>query len=299
MPSPLYRATDSIDEGRRVPGEPDTKPSVRASTLAAAGIIVVAGLLLGLLALRGWRASQSAAGHATPAAVVIDAATTTARATAMASGASGLSTAVTTTNLYLLPDRTSELVAVLAAGERASLTGRSQDGSWLLVRYPADSPRQGWTRTSSLAVDAETVRALPALPAGTSVAAPDRSPTATSAAAATATATTAPSPLPDLAITEVVLLQGNHLAVGIRNLGQQAIVDATIGVNVTNLEGDLVGVLSVGPASLAVGANATVVTPLVIPRAGSYRVELDPANEVAEIQKLNNIRFALLVPVKG
>ncbi len=257
-------------------------------------MLLVAGLLLGLLAMRDARSTSIPSMHL-PAFGAPES------ATAPRGGASGtvltqtrptqlLAQAVDTANVYVRPDRTSERVAVLPAGQRTVLIGRLADGAWLLVTYPVGSTTLGWVRASSLDAPREAPEALAVLPAGAL--------TGTAPVPAPAPVA-APTSLPDIAITEVGLLEGDRLAVGIRNLGAIATGESTLTLHVMSLEGELIGVLTIGQTSLAPGASATVVTALAIPRPGSYRVEIDPANEIAEAQKGNNTRQALLIPAKG
>lgn len=189
-----------------------------------------------------------------------------------------------TANVYAWPDRAADVLAILPAGGTASLHGRSEDGAWLLVAYPAGGAARGWVRALALGLGEEAVTALPA-------------------ATATAAAGGAPRDdlraLPDIVPTEALLLQGGRLAVGLRNLGAAPVRDASIALHVSTLAGELVGVLRIGPTTLAPGGAATIITPLVIDAPGSYRLELDPANEIAESQDGNNSLQALLVPLKG
>lgn len=260
-------------------------------------MLLVAGLLLGLLAMRDAGSTASLTSIGLPAFGVRESAAApgVAASSTLSPGTSPetphspmLAQAIDTANVYAHPDRTSQRIAVFPAGQRAVLAGRTADGAWLLVSYPAGSTTRGWVRTASLDAPRAAVEMLAALPAAMLAAA---APTPVRAAPVTA--------LPDLAIVELGLLEGDRLAVGIRNLGETATGESTMTLHVMSLEGELIGVLTIGQTSLAPGASATVVTALAIPRPGSYRVEIDPANEIAEAQKGNNTRQALLVPAKG
>lgn len=196
--------------------------------------------------------------------------------------------ATETSNIYLRPDRAAERVAVLPAAQRAALLGRLADGAWLLVAYPVGSATRGWIRAASFDLARPRLDALAVLP-----------PSVLAGAAPAPAPVVALASLPDIVITDLVLLQGDQLTVGIRNIGAAAMGEIALTLHVTSLEGDLIGVFAVAQTSLAPSAVATVVTTLAIPRPGTYRVEIDPANELAEAQKSNNTRQALLVPAKG
>ncbi|MSQ36238.1 MAG: hypothetical protein EXR63_03740 [Dehalococcoidia bacterium] len=232
-------------------------------------IIVVAALFIAAIVLR-----ERIAPAAAPALPAAPAAATP--------GGSPNVRATGTANVYAWPDRAAEVTAILPAGSEASLHGRSEDGEWLLIAYPAGATARGWARAVALGLGADAVAALP-----------------------TAIATAAPGSarrdgvraLPDIVLAEALLLQGGRLAVGLRNLGAAPLTNASIALHVSTLAGELVGVLRIGPTTLAPGSAATIVTPLTIDAPGSYRLELDPANEIAESQDGNNSLVALLVPL--
>lgn len=189
--------------------------------------------------------------------------------------------AMVTANLYASPSREAEVVAVLPAGQPARPLGRNDAGAWVQVAYPAASTARGWVRASALAIDSTTVAALPVTnDAATNV------PPATG---------TAPA-LPDLTIGDAFLLQENRLAVAIRNVGDGPVTDARFTVQIGKIEGDLVGIVEVGPTTIGPGGSVTVVTPVTITTAGSYRIAVDVPSTIGERLATNNTRIVLLVP---
>ena len=190
--------------------------------------------------------------------------------------------ALATTNVYASPDRSSGLVAILPSGEPAAATGRSSDGTWLRVVSPPQSRLAGWAPAGVLGGEQRALAALPAVTTETP-----------------ATARRAPQPaerLPDLVVAEAYLLDDGRLALGILNSGSAPLVEIVVPLRISKAEGDLVGVLHVGPTTLGPGGRATVVTPLVISEPGSYRIVIDAANEIVESQESNNSLAALLIP---
>lgn len=194
--------------------------------------------------------------------------------------------AIATTNVYAKPDRASELVAVLPSGQPAAVEARADDSVWLRVVYPPGSEQRGWAPAAALAIERGETASLPAVaarPQGRAAGAP---------AAASATG----GALPDLTVSEVFVLDDGRLAVGIRNAGSATLLETTVPVRVTKAEGDILGVLQVGPTTLLPGARATVVTPVVVSEPGNYRIVLDAGNDIAESRESNNALAALLIP---
>ncbi len=250
--------------------------SIRAFTFAGLLVVLVAAGALLALAVRPSIPTRSA--DARTASIPI--ATTVGTDT----GASALVQAAATTNMYLVPDRSSEVVAILPAGQHASVDGRTADLAWLHVSYPPGSGMKGWVRAAAIQPN-EALGALRILTSDIDV--------ASYVLAGDARR------LPDPALSDVFLIEGRRLALGIRNLGQGSMTDVTITLSVTRAEGEVVSVLRIGPTTLAPGASVTVVTPLEITQPGSYRLEIDPAREIADAQPANNIRQALLVPTRS
>ena len=219
------------------------------------------------------------------AGLLVAAPTATAVATPEGPAGAVVARAAATTNVYALPDRAAELVAILPGGQTAVVEGRSEDGTWLRVLYPPGSTLLGWVPAAVLTVERGASAAVPVVATDVPV-----------------TAAGSPPPpsneerLPDLTVTEAFLLEDGRLAVGIRNAGTAALVQTVVPLRVTNAEGDILGVLKIGPTTLGPGARATVVTPVVVTEAGNYRIVLDAPNEIAESQESNNARTALLIP---
>jgi hypothetical protein len=251
------------------PGSARTANPERAPLLVGVAIVVAAALAIGAIALRGEAAPRADAPASAAAAPV---------------PAGERATAAATANLYSWPDRSAEVAAIVPAGRQAALLARSEDGAWLLVAYPPDGGVRGWVHASAFGEPPERTAALPL---------------ASATAAASSGERERARALPDLVIAEALLLQGGRLAVVLRNLGAAPVTEATVTLHVSTVAGELVGVLRIGPATLAPGGAATVVTPLSIAEPGSYRIELDPANELAEAQDGNNALQALLVPAGG
>ncbi|MFA7297640.1 MAG: hypothetical protein WC211_10740 [Dehalococcoidia bacterium] len=187
--------------------------------------------------------------------------------------------AAVTANLYATPDRTADVIAVVPAEQRASLDGRTADLEWVRVAYPAGRPdagaAQGWLHASAVRVDPATLAAAPV------VAAPDPTPAAGG---------------PDLALAAVMLIDGKQFAVTVRNVGDAPSAETVMTLDVTRAEGDVIGHLTIEPASLGAGQSATVVTPLTIQRPGTYRVVLDPGKGAKDARPENNRREVILIP---
>jgi len=102
--------------------------------------------------------------------------------------------------------------------------------------------------------------------------------------------------LPDLTVAEAFLLEDGRLAMSIRSDGPGPLIATTVPVRVTRAEGDILGVLQIGPTTLLAGARATVVTPVVVREPGSYEIVLDATKQSDEAQEFNNAFRALLIP---
>ena len=191
--------------------------------------------------------------------------------------------ALTTTNVYAWPDRASELVAILPGGQQAAATGRSSDDAWLRVLSPPDSSLAGWIPAGVLSGDEE---ALGSLPAFASAAPPSPR----------AALPRGQELLPDLTIVEAYVLDDGRLVLAILNDGTAPLVEIVVPLRVSKAEGEIVGVLKIGPTTLGPGARATVVTPVVVSEPGSYRIVLDAANEIVESEESNNTLATLLFP---
>ena len=195
--------------------------------------------------------------------------------------------AAATTNVRAQPERFAEVVAILPADREARALGRTSDGSWVRVAYPPDSSMTGWAPAAALRIDGGALEALPVV---ATVASP------TPAAVADGQNEEA---LPDLMIADAFLLQDGRLAVGIRNVGGVSLVETIVPLNVSKVSGDILGVLRIGPTTLAPGASATVVTTVVVTETGSYLLELDRPDEIRESGEFNNSYIALLIAGGG
>lgn len=193
-------------------------------------------------------------------------------------------TLATTVNVRALPDATAPVVAVLAAGRAPRVTGRLADGSWLLVAFGPTEGERGWLPADRMALEPRSLEALMTLE-------PPAPPQATEVAA--------PSGLPDLVVGAVFLMRDGHIALDIRNDGDGALTDARIPVLITRASGETVGVLEVGPTTLAPQGTATVVTPVVVTSTGTYTLQLDRQESIIESARTNNSATKLLVAGGG
>lgn len=243
------------------------------STVVGVAIVVMALVALALIAGREQVTTFLARRAATPAPT---APPVTATPTPLGPA---LVRAAVTANLYASPDRAADVIAVVPAGQRASLDGRTADLEWVRVAYPAgrSTPEaaQGWLHASAVRVDPVTLAAAPV------VAAPSPTPAAGG---------------PDLALAAVMLIDGKQFAVTVRNVGDAPSAETVMTLDVTRAEGDVIGHLTIEPASLGAGQSATVVTPLAIQRPGTYRVVLDPGKGAKDARAENNRREVILIP---
>lgn len=184
---------------------------------------------------------------------------------------------VATSNVRAQPDARGAVVAVLPAGRQPQVLGRTADGAWLLVA--ANDGTQGW---------------LPADRLDLPVAKRDQLEVVT-ATEAPVGRTDGPVALPDLALGAVYLLKDGRIALEIRNEGGGPLNDTRIPLLVTRASGETVGVLEVGPATLAARGVATVVTPIVVTATGTYTLELDRQESIVEAARTNNSVTRLFV----
>lgn len=248
--------------------------------MAGLGIVVVAGALIAALVLTRNSAATSGRSAATPDG-------TPAPGTSLGPS---LVTAVLTANAYDTPSRDGDLLWILPAGQSARIEGRPDDSfggpgspqDWVLVSYPPGSTAVGWVWAPSLDLSPATLASAP--------------PRAADAVQGTARVTDTGRTLPDLTLVDAFLLQEDRIAVTIRNGGDGAVRDASMSLVIARAEGEIVGVLRIGPTSLTSGATATIVTDLVAARAGTYLLSLDDGNEVAERREDNNGLSVLLLP---
>lgn len=190
-----------------------------------------------------------------------------------------------TTNVRAYPDPRGEVVAVLSAGRRPEVLGRTADGAWLLVAF---DPVEGEPGDASGWLPADRLDLPPARLETLEVLAPPEPPSR-------AAASEAPQSLPDLTLGSVYLLKDGRIALDIRNDGEGSLQDAKIPLLVTRASGETVGVLEVGPTTLAARGVATVITPIVVTSTGTYTLELDRQESIVEAARSNNSVTRLLV----
>jgi len=195
-----------------------------------------------------------------------------------------LATALVTTNLREQPQPTSAVVAVIPGGRGAELRGRSEDGGWAQLAYPPGAV-EGWAQLASLNITETELAAAPVLAGPPTEGAPIDG---TSAGGPGAEA------LPDLAVTNAFLLPDGRLTISLRNGGTAPLEEQQVSLQVSSAEGEILGVLEIGPTSLQPGAVATVVTPVTVLRTGVYVLELDRTNAITESSEFNN-RFSQLL----
>jgi hypothetical protein len=196
--------------------------------------------------------------------------------------------AALTANVRADPDRFADVIAVLPDGREARLLGRSSDGSWIKIAYPPSSAVEGWVPAEALLLEAAPLNALPVLVV---LVTPTSSPAGDGGPAGES--------LPDLTIAGAFLLQDGRVAIGLRNIGDAPVVEVFVPLNVSKASGDILGVLRIGPTTLAPGERATVVTPVVVTETGSYVFELDRPDEIRESQEFNNAFTTLLIAGGG
>ena len=191
-----------------------------------------------------------------------------------------------TTNLRLSPHRAADVAAVIPGGREAELLGRSADGAWLRLSYPPGGV-EGWAPVASFAVTERDIASAPVgAPAAETAAPPAAEP-------APAGATAGPGALPDLSVANAFLLPDGRLTVSVRNGGAAPLEEQRISLRVSSAEGEILGILEIGPTSLAPGAVATAITPIAVSRTGVYILELDRLDTIAEASEFNN-RFSQL-----
>lgn len=258
--------------GMAGPGGAPTKRHVRPPVLAGATIVLVAGFAIVMISAFDHRSGSGLPAPVAGVAVLpVEAGPDTVEVYA-------------TSNVRAAPEATAEIVAIVPGGRPAEAIGRTADGQWVRVAYPAGSTIRGWLPASRVSIDREALDRLPAdapLPSAPAVTAETAAPTADA--------------LPDLTISDVFLLQDGRLAIDIRNVGGGGLINTEVPLTVTKVSGELLGVLRIGPTTLGPGGSATVVTPIIVSETGSYRLELDRPDEIRESQEFNNSYSVLLV----
>ncbi len=253
---------------------------LRPPILAGVAIVVVAGFVIALLAASEGGATDppvapTASLSSPPEGGTSDAEDVSVRAAG-------------TANVRAEPNRFAEVVAILPGDREARALGRSSDSAWVRIVYPPDASTGGWVRADALQLPAGAVDELRVL-----VTVSTAPPSTDGAVVASG------EKLPDLIIVDAFLLRDGRLAVGIRNVGDAPLIEAFVPLNVSKSAGDILGVLRIGPTTLAPGASATVVTPVVVTETGSYLLELDRSDEIRESQEFNNTHTTLLIAGGG
>jgi hypothetical protein len=192
--------------------------------------------------------------------------------------------AVLTTNLRIAPGRQSDIVAIVPTDQFTRVTGRSADGIWLRVAYPASSELAGWAAHNNFEVLSGDIATVAV--ASTGVSSNDPSADATSVIT---------DSLPDLALIDSYLLPNGKLTVVVENVGTGRF-SGSIGLQVTTGGGELLGVLDIQETTLLPNRTATVDTGLTIGVTGSYLIELDRLNRIEELSEFNNSSRVFLVP---
>ena len=200
--------------------------------------------------------------------------------------------ALATTNIYATPTRSSDLIAILPGGQVAEAESQTEEGDWLLVAFPPGSSQLGWIPAGIVDADEGALASLP-------VSQPEVVGAAATPTGVAVGAASEPSPQVDLAIGEVFVLGDGRIALSLRNEGTAPLVEELVPLRITAAEGDILGVLRIGPATIAAGAVATAVTPVVVESAGNFRLTVDSGNEIAELDEFNNTRDVLLFPQGG
>lgn len=189
-----------------------------------------------------------------------------------------------TSNVRARPEAAAPVVAILAVGRTPEVVGRLADSSWLLVQTGPSEADRGWLPANRLPLGPARLEAVAVVhPADTPV----------------ASAPGAAGGLPDLVVASVFLMRDGHIALEIRNDGDGPLTDARIPVLVTRASGETVGVLEVGPTTLPPRGTATVVTPVIVTTTGTYTLQLDRQESIAESARDNNGATRLLVAGGG
>ena len=191
---------------------------------------------------------------------------------------------VVTSHLLARPSRDAEIVAIVPEQRIAEVIGRTEDGEWLRLVYPLGSNLRGWMpRANTVERQGD--------PAGAPTVAADAPEEGEPAVIDPADL------LPDLTISDATVLPNGRLAVRIDNIGASA-MEGAVGLEVTGVEGALLGVFTIEDLSLAPGRSATVPTTVEVIATGVYRIELDRLNQIEESGEFNNTLRKLLAAVR-
>jgi uncharacterized protein YraI len=265
------------------------------------GILGIIGLMLVVAIVAIFKAGDGSSKTSVSAPTTTR--TPTQPATASTDSSSGKATS--TINVRSGPGNGYEALGLLRKGSQAKIIGRSDDGEWLLIEYPAHSNLHGWVIASSM----ETGLDLATLP----VATPESLPMAivptyppditvvpeeTAEATATAVITTTPAPaLPDLVVGGT-LVSGGTLVVTVTNQGTGALVSAPIEVAIYDAAGEqLLKSASLAAQNLNAGASIDVQTNYIaVVGPTEVLVIVDPNGKVTESDDTNNRLIVSLSP---
>ena len=252
-------------------GRPTTNRHLRAPLLSGFAIVVIAAATVAVIVALD-RADDDAAQTATnPTATAVSIQGVVARA-------------VLTTNLRIAPGRQSDIVAIVPTAQLIRVTGRSADGAWLRVAYPATSELTGWAARTNFELISGDLAVVAVAAAG-----------ASGSADPAASATSISDPLPDLELIDAYLLPNGSLTVVVENVGTGPF-SGSIGLQVTTGGGELLSVLDIQETVLLPNRTATVNTEVTIQVTGSYLIELDRLDRIKELSEFNNANRFLLVP---
>lgn len=230
--------------GMAGPGGAPTKRHVRPPVLAGATIVLVAGFAIVMISAFDHRSGSGLPAPVAGVAVLpVEAGPDTVEVYA-------------TSNVRAAPEATAEIVAIVPGGRPAEAIGRTADGQWVRVAYPAGSTIRGWLPASRVVIDREALDRLPAdapLPSAPAVTAETAAPTADA--------------LPDLTISDVFLLQDGRLAIDIRNVGGGGLINTEVPtIGITLLLRTVMRMLAI-PSSAA-GSSSNAITPRSLAMSG-------------------------------
>ena len=215
-----------------------------------------------------------------------------------------------TINVRSDPGNDFQVLGVLRRGTEVEIVGKSEDGEWFEIIYPANSDLRGWVLGESLEVEGdlgrlgiatpdqmvepqeptyEPVETEPPTPADTPL--PEDTPTLEP--------TPVPSPtvaaLPDLVIGGA-LVSGSVVVVTITNQGAGPLADAVVDVTIFDASGEqLLYSLTTGPHSLQAGGSIDIKTDYTVPSGLSQLlIEVDSAGAIEESDDSNN-RYSIAI----
>jgi hypothetical protein len=278
-------------------GSPVLRSPVILGGLAIVVIAIVTTLTMGILS-----GSDESSNGAAPSKTAAPRQTQTAEKL--------MGKAEATINVRSDPGNDFQVLGVLRRGTEVEIVGKSEDGEWFEIVYPADSDLRGWVLAESLEVEGDLGRLGVATP-DQIVEPPERTyepaetePPPTPADTPTSEAptlepTAVPSPtvvaLPDLVIGGA-LVSGGVIVVTITNQGAGPLADAVVDVTIFDASSEeLLYSLTTGPHSLQAGGSIDVKTDFAVPSGLSQlMIEVDSAGAIEESDDSNN-RFSIAI----